>query len=359
MEKLSLTIAATKQKTYPVFIGEDILENISSYIDLSKYTKKIIVTDEQIPQEIIKKVSIGLGTSCEKVIIPSGDIHKNLDNVSKIWNRLVSLGADRSSLVIAVGGGVVSDIAGFAASAYMRGIAYITIPTTLLAQVDSSIGGKTVINFAEVKNLIGSFHQPNGVIIDVDCLLSLPEREFLSGFAEIIKHGLITDRAYFEKVTRKKPREYSKKEMIEIIKQSLKIKGEIVKADVTETGLRKKLNFGHTLGHAIEAVALSSSMPLLHGEAISIGMVGEAAIAKNIGLLSPEIYSDVKVSLEKTGLPTSVSVSFKEVMEKMRSDKKNMNGEIRWTLLKGIGEAVIDITVDNDIIEKNMKEVIL
>ena len=284
--------------------------------------------------------------------LPSGDNQKNIENAQKIWAALLDFGCDRKSLVINIGGGAIGDLGGFAASTYMRGIDFLQIPTTLLAQVDASVGGKVGINFAAVKNLISSFQQPIAVIVDSDILSTLPQREFISGFAEIIKHGLIADKKYFQSVTSKKPQEFSQDELIDIISRSIQIKADIVSQDEKEKNTRKLLNFGHTIGHAIEAISQEMEKPLLHGEAISIGMIAEGKISKILGLLSDKEYTILEQSLIKAGLPTTLSSPVNNVLEKIKSDKKNVKGETKFTLLENIGKAVINKSVDESTIRK-------
>ena len=221
------------------------------------------------------------------------------------------------------------------------------------------IGGKNGIDFSNVKNLIGTFNQPIGVIIDVQTLSSLPKREFLSGFAEIIKHGLIKDRKYFEKVTSKHPLEFNQDTLIDIIERSCKIKAEIVEADEIENGPRKLLNFGHTIGHAIESLSLESSTPLLHGEAISIGMLAGAKISHLMDLLSLSDLQRIKQSLINAGLPISTeSIEINKVLEKIKSDKKNEKGKVNFTLLQEIGKAVYNQNVPDEVIIQAIKYVI-
>jgi 3-dehydroquinate synthase len=272
--------------------------------------------------------------------------------VQKIWQGLLDAECDRKSLLIAVGGGVIGDMAGFAATTYMRGIDFVHVPTTLLAQVDSSVGGKTAIDFAGVKNLVGSFGQPVCTLIDVETLQTLPEREFVSGFGELIKHGLIRDKQFLDLVTGKKPRDFSPDELAEIITWSCRIKAAVVMEDERETGPRKALNFGHTVGHAVEALSLEGSSPLLHGEAVSIGMVVEAELAHAEGLLTSAEHDKVARLLAGAGLPTHIPADqdIPELLSKMRSDKKNVGGSIRFTLLERLGSAVWGKPVDEIII---------
>jgi 3-dehydroquinate synthase len=324
---------------YQVYIGSKIIADLSNFLSLDSYSKIIVIADEKVPNTFLK--------SYPKILISSGEINKNIDTVQIIWQRLLDLGADRKTLVINLGGGVIGDMGGFAASTYMRGIEFLQIPTTLLSAVDASVGGKVGIDFQGVKNLIGSFNQPIGVVIDVETFQSLPEREFISGFGEIIKHGIIADEPYFKLVTSKKPQDFSDLELIEIIKRSCQIKAQIISSDEKELGSRKLLNFAHTIGHALESASLTTGSPLLHGEAVSIGMIAEAKLAQELGLINENVLEEIKKALVSAGLPVKTSLTDIDLLISLISkDKKSDGGKINWTLIKGIGEAVINQTVD-------------
>lgn len=353
MKKITVNLSNEKQKDYSIFIGAKLIEKISSLINCAKFSSALIIIDKNIPPSFSKTLQTSLPMRNSTIHISCGEGEKNIEIVQKIWKALFDFNCDRQSLVINVGGGTIGDIGGFAASTFMRGIDFIQIPTTLLAQVDASVGGKVGINFAGIKNLIGTFQQPVTVIIDVDILSTLPKREFTSGFAEIIKHGAIADKKYFQFVTAKKPQDFSSQELVKIIKWSCQIKSDIVAADEKESGLRKILNFGHTIGHAIEALSHQTSHPLLHGEAVSIGMIAEGRISKIIGLLSDKEYKILEQAIIHAGLPTTTpGINVNKIMEKIKSDKKNEKGKINWTLLQSIGKAVYNQTVDELIIRK-------
>lgn len=324
---------------YKIFIGENILNDLSEIIDLKNYSKVIVIADSKVPKDIL--------SDYERIVIPSGEENKNIETVQTIWKELLERKADRKTLVINLGGGVIGDMGGFAAATYMRGINFLQVPTTLLSAVDASVGGKLGIDLGGIKNLIGSFNQPIGVVIDTNNFDSLPDREFISGFGEIIKHGIIANLNYFKKVTAKPPRDFSSEELIDIIKESVAIKSHIVSGDEKESGKRKLLNFGHTIGHAIESFSLSTDAPLLHGEAVSIGMVAEAKISEQRGLIIGNEVSKIKTALENTGLPVTYRITDKEqVISLLSKDKKSEGGKINWTLIKKIGEAVIDQDVN-------------
>lgn len=359
MKKLNIQIQ-NKQRNYSVLIGDGILKNIADLFEFNRYSKVLIITDRHVAKLILGKLRrvIPLGSGC--IILPSGENIKNIKIVQRIWKKLLENHCDRKTLVINLGGGVIGDVGGFAASTFMRGLNFLQIPTTLLAQVDASIGGKTGINFLGIKNLIGTFQQPIGVVIDTQTLETLPKREFLSGFAEIIKHGLICDKKYFFYVTSKSPLEFNSRELVEIITKSCRIKADIIQRDATEKDLRKILNFGHTIGHAIEALSLETARPFLHGEAINIGMLVESRISVLTGLLSEAECMLIKEHLNRAGLPNSNNITnFESIMEKIQSDKKNKKREINWTLLQSIGNAIYDQKVEKSIIRKALKNNLL
>src|SRR3989344_960549 len=335
---------------YKVYIGGGLIGKIKEIIDVSRFSKLVVITDEKLPQNYLN--------GFEKIIVASGENNKTIEIVQEIWRKMLDLKCDRKTLIINLGGGVIGDMGGFAASCYMRGVKFLQVPTTLLSAVDASVGGKVGINFEGVKNLIGSFNQPIGVIVDVDTFISLPDREFISGFGEIIKHGIIADEAYFEKVISKKPREFSKEELIQIIKRSCEIKAEIISSDEQESGNRKLLNFGHTVGHAIESNSFSSTNPLLHGEAVSIGMIAEAKISLELGLINSEQFQEIKKGLENSGLPTKYKIAESEKITGLISkDKKSEAGTVNWTLIREIGEAVINQKVDMSLVKTALLEI--
>ena len=239
----------------------------------------------------------------------------------------------------------------------MRGIDFIQIPTTLLSQVDASVGGKTGVNFLGFKNLIGTFSQPKAVIIDINTLSSLPKREYISGFGEIIKHAIILDKEYFKFVISKKTLDFTKDDLVKIIEKSCLLKASVIEKDEKEKDYRKILNFGHTIGHAIESLSQETKSPLLHGEAISIGMAKESYLANLAGLLSSTDYKIVYNSLQKAELPINYpkNIQTEKIYDKIIKDKKNQKGKILWTLIKEIGDPIIDQEIDKSIILKTIK----
>lgn len=353
MKKLTVHIHEKPACYYDILIGTGLLSKISELVDITAYTKAAIITDKNIASHYLQPLQQAISIPNITIVLEPGETHKTIESVQEIWKQLQEAKFDRKSLVINLGGGVIGDMGGFAASTYMRGIDFINIPTTILAQVDESVGGKTGIDFAGVKNLIGTFEQPKSVLIDLDTVATLPEREFVSGFAEIIKHGVILDKEYFEKVTAKPPLAFSPEELIDIIAGSCEIKKKVVEEDTTEKGSRKLVNFGHTIGHAIEALMLETEKPLLHGEAISIGMVAEAKLSELKLYISSEDVTVVLSTLEKAGLPVNIKeIPAEKILEKIANDKKTVGGTVKWTLLKQIGEASYDEEVDDDVVKK-------
>jgi 3-dehydroquinate synthase len=348
-----------------IIIGNGILEKLSSYFDFGRYSKVAILTDENIYRLFLKKTKQTLGKDIATIVIRPGEREKNIKTAETIWESMIKNRLDRGSLLINLGGGVVCDLGGFVAASYMRGIDYINIPTTLLAQVDAAIGGKTGIDFMGLKNVIGFFKEPETTIIDIDTLSTLPRRELIAAFGEIIKYGIIDGREYFALVTSKKPEKFNDKELIKIIKKAVGIKKTIIEKDFKEKGRRKILNYGHTVGHAIEILSLKTKKPLLHGEAIAIGMVIEAELAVNSGILSIEDYQSIKKSVENVGLPTKIPVDFNRIPEVVfetvkiiGSDKKNLYGKILFSLPKKIGLVDFNIEIPKqsiiEVIKKNL-----
>lgn len=288
-----------------------------------------------------------LGKDANIIRIQSGEIFKNLNSCELIWTQMTSLGFTRKSVLVNVGGGVIGDMGGFAASTYKRGIRFINVPTTLLAAVDANIGGKLGIDFCGFKNHIGLFRDPDAVIVSDVFLKTLSKRELRSGFAEVIKHGLIKDKNYWDSL---KESNFPNLEWKEIIKRSVEIKGEVVAEDFTEGGLRKILNFGHTLGHGIETWHLNEGKNILHGEAISAGMVLEAFLAHKKGLLTIDELEDISQNLLKIfGKYHIPPVS--ELLPIIFQDKKNLNSNISFSLLQGIGNCLFDQNIDIKLID--------
>lgn len=285
--------------------------------------------------------------------VDPGEENKNIDFCIGVWNTMLDFGADRKALMLNLGGGVVTDMGGFAASTFKRGIDFVQIPTTLLSQVDASVGGKTGIDLGNLKNIIGTFTQPKAVFISSAFLQTLDARQMRSGFAEVIKHGLIFDKDLFEQC---KTLDYEEDELDAIVHRSVAIKNEVITQDPTEKGLRKILNFGHTIGHAIEGHSLvTDSNPLLHGEAIAIGMICEAYISHKVNGLSIEALGEI-VSLftsryERYDFDASI---YATLIDLMRNDKKNEQQKLGFALLSAIGTCDYDRFVEEDLIKESL-----
>jgi len=278
-----------------------------------------------------------------KIQIESGETHKTLQTCDFIWKEMTAAGLDRNSLLINLGGGVIGDMGGFCAATYKRGIDFINIPTTLLSQVDASVGGKLGIDFHGFKNHIGLFREPNAILVDTTFLKTLPKRELRSGFAEIIKHSLIASSEQWNKLKLQSFDEYN---FSELVVSSAEIKKQVVKEDPLESGKRKILNYGHTIGHAIESYFLETKSRLLHGEAIAIGMICEAFIANEKDLIGDKELQEITRFI--LGVYNKVSIeenTFEEIIELMSQDKKNKGNKILMALPDGIGRAVWDVDV--------------
>lgn len=286
--------------------------------------------------------------------IPDGEKEKNIDTCKHLWNRLVELQADRKSLLINLGGGVIGDMGGFVASTFKRGFHFLNIPTTLLAQVDASVGGKLGIDLSEMKNLIGVFNNPQSIFICTDFLHTLPHEQLLSGFAEVLKHGLIADKEYWDFVKQIDVCNFS--EWKQVVARSVEIKNSVVMEDMYETGLRKILNFGHTIGHAIETLSLRhDTKPLLHGEAIAIGMICEAWLSYRVNHLPENNFTDIVTTFSKFYKKYDTSVlDFTQCMQLITQDKKNTKGTLSFSLLKQTGTCEFDISIDAELIKESL-----
>lgn len=302
-------------------------------------SNSIIVTDENVAKFHLEKIQTIF--NAKSVIIPAGEEHKNLETVSCLWKSFLQNGLDRKSTVIALGGGVIGDLSGFAAATYMRGIDWIGIPTTLLSMVDASLGGKTGFDLPEGKNLIGSFHPPKLVLADPSLLLTLPERELVSGMAEVVKHGMISDPELFELC--KRGMGWVKDNLEEVVKRAMAVKIKVIEEDPYEKGIRAALNLGHTVGHAVELV---SKFELRHGEAIAIGMAAEAKYAVRVGVAGVGLDEAIAESLSALGLPIQIpdTMPREEIIRVMRMDKKKNAKSIRFALPAEIGRVeLVDV----------------
>lgn len=329
-------------------------------IDLNNFSKIAVLTERKIAKLWLEELKNNLQAEVSEIIIEGGEKSKTLETCEQIWKKMLVFGLDRKSLLINLGGGVICDLGGFVASVYLRGIKYINIPTTLLAMVDASIGGKTGVNFLGIKNILGNFYESFKTVIETEFLKTLPKRLFLEGFGEIIKYGVIAGPDFFNFITSKKPTEFTDEELEKIIKKSIEIKLRIVEKDKTEKGLRKILNFGHTIGHALESLTLKRSNFLLHGEAVALGIIGESRLAYLMGLLTEKDFVRIEKAVSNAGLPKKIdNISINKVLEIIKFDKKNVGGEILFSLPKRIGEVDFDIQAPGELIIKAIKYITL
>jgi 3-dehydroquinate synthase len=350
---ISKRMQTIKANGYSVIFNNEGYYELNKIISENNYSTLFIIVDSITNDVCLPKLLPLIETESRIEIIEfeAGEINKNIETCIQIWNVLTELGADRKSLIINLGGGVVSDLGGFVASTFKRGIDFITIPTTLLAMVDAAIGGKTGIDLGNLKNQIGVINNPQLVVIDSDYLETLPQIEMRSGLAEILKHGLIFNKLYWKQFLDLSKLDFN--DFDTIIYDSIKIKNEIVTNDPKEKGIRKALNFGHTLGHAIESYFLehNSKNNLLHGEAIAIGMILESYISMTKNLISKAEYLEVKTTIksifEEVNFDKNDIIS---IVDLLIHDKKNENGKIKFVLLNGIGDFIIDQEVENEII---------
>jgi 3-dehydroquinate synthase len=323
-------------RSYPIYIGSGLLSDERLLQQHIAGHQVLIVSNETVAPLYLEQVkSAYKNIHTDVILLPDGEQYKSLNVLEEIFDILINNKHQRDTTIIALGGGVIGDIAGFAAACYQRGVNFIQIPTTLLAQVDSSVGGKTAVNHHKAKNMIGAFHQPKCVIIDVSVLNTLDERQFRSGLAEVIKYGMGFDHTFFEWLEQKMPQllQLSQEHLITAIKKSCSIKANVVSEDEREQGLRALLNLGHTFGHAIETAGEYKKW--LHGEAIAIGLYLAADLSHRMGYLEADAVSRVKALLEQTGFATGRphEVTVDQFMEIMSRDKKIMKGQQRFILL--------------------------
>lgn len=331
-------------RSYDIYIGKNILQNTGDIVASSFHGKKIgIVTDENVNYFYGDMVCGSLTTAgfeVHRIVLPAGEKTKSIDNLTVIYNELLGFEISRTDRIIALGGGVIGDLTGFAASTLLRGIPYIQIPTSLLAQVDSSIGGKVAVDLPAGKNLVGSFYQPDMVIIDPDCVKTLPHKFLCDGTAEIIKHGCIKDISLFERLISFKNENEYLDNIGDIIFTNCSIKSAIIENDETDIGERMLLNFGHTFGHALESYFGYEAYT--HGEAVAIGMCVITKAAERLGLTQTGCYDAVRAVVLKYGLPCEVNIeNIDEIVHKMLVDKKSSGENISLILLKCIGESYI------------------
>lgn len=348
MQTLNLDLA---QRSYPIHIGAGLIDALPDLSTVVRQEQVFVITDDHVGPLHGQRFDHALrraGLSAQWLTLPAGESSKNAEVLGQIHTFLLSAQADRKSTIFALGGGVIGDLAGFAAATYMRGIDFVQVPTTLLAQVDSSVGGKTGINHPLGKNMIGAFHQPRAVIADVDCLRTLPARELSAGLAEVLKHGAILDADYFHTTVEAMPRlrALDGAALERAIVRSCEIKAEVVRQDERETGMRAWLNFGHTFGHAIEA-SLGYGV-WLHGEAVGAGMVIAARLSRALGYLDDTAVAQIQQGVTAAGLPAELPpIGVKAFLRLMASDKKADADGIRYVVLKAIGQAANETVPDD------------
>jgi 3-dehydroquinate synthase len=335
-------------RSYPIHIGPGLLSQPDLIVPHLLQKRVMVVTNTTVAPLYLAQLTATLesaGVKVATVVLPDGEAYKNWETLNLIFDALLTDRAERKTTLIALGGGVIGDMTGFAAACYQRGVPFVQIPTTLLAQVDSSVGGKTGVNTRHGKNLVGAFHQPNAVIADVATLDSLPEREFNEGFAEIIKHAAIRDASLLDLVEAKSS---IREHLVELVARNVAIKAAVVEEDERETtGTRALLNFGHTIGHGIEAAGGYGRF--LHGEAISLGLVAATRLSVEKSGLDPAAGERLLAALKTYGLPTTLAADVPDdaILSAMGRDKKFEAGQIRFVLLKSLGEAFVSDAVEN------------
>ena len=352
MSKLHLDLG---ERSYPIFIDSGLLSDTSLLSSYIRSTRVCIISNDIVHPLYAKQVKAQLaGYQVDEVILPDGESEKSLANFDKIMSHLLANGHGRDTTLIALGGGVIGDICGFAAACYQRGIDFIQIPTTLLSQVDSSVGGKTAVNHPLGKNMIGAFYQPKAVLIDIDSLSSLPDREFNAGMAEVIKYGILGDSVFFEWLEQNADSIIAKESdtLKYLIERCCQCKADIVSADETEAGVRALLNLGHTFGHAIEAE--QGYGVWLHGEAVSAGMVIAANLSVEMNLLQSSELRRIEMLLAKFDLPLAApeNMGFDEFVVHMKRDKKNLAGNMRFIVPTAIGKSEIRDDISNQLLQQ-------
>ena len=342
---------------YQIYFNESGYLALNDLLENKNYSKIFILVDSNTNEHCLPSFLslIATDSPVEIVEIEPGESLKSIVACVELWQLLTEMGADRKSLLLNLGGGVITDLGGFVAATFKRGIDFINVPTTLLAMVDASIGGKTGVDLGHLKNQIGSITAPTMVVIDPVYLHTLPQKEMRSGLAEMLKHGLIADRSYWDKFQQLETLDFD--DIDGLIYDSVRIKNSIVMTDMTENGIRKTLNFGHTLGHAIESHFLNSDNPLLHGEAVAIGMLLESFISMKKHLLPAADFLQIRNTINDIYPPVAISDDdVRQILQLLVHDKKNEYGSVRFCLLHGIGRAVIDQEVDNQLIINAFKD---
>lgn len=346
-----------QERTYEIQIGRGLLGRSGPFLaDHCPAAHVVIITDDVVRPLYVDPIADGLrraGSRADVLTVPAGESSKSVDVAFELWNELLRLGTDRQSVVVAVGGGVVGDLAGFVAATFARGLAFVQVPTTLLAQVDSSVGGKVGVNLPEAKNLVGSFWQPRGVLIDTDVLHTLANRQYRAGLAEVVKYGVILDADFFAYLEAHVAGLAGRDPdvLTHVVARCCRLKADVVEQDETErTGVRAVLNYGHTFCHALEAAGSYSQ--LLHGEAVAIGMLCASRLAERLGHVDRELTRRQLDLLRALALPTQVpDVDHGQLLRLMRHDKKTTSGELRFVLPTEMGHVeLVDGVDDGDVL---------
>lgn len=361
MRKVSVALGTA---SYDILMGTDLSEQLQAFIKQAGFSKKALLISDTTVGKLYGDKVLGLlraaGLRAELFLVEAGESSKSLAVAEEIYTKAIEIGLDRKSAIFALGGGVIGDLAGFIAATYMRGIALVQLPTSLLAQVDSSVGGKVAVNHRLGKNMIGAFYQPRAVFMDLTMLKSLPKREIYTGLAEIIKYGIIYDRELFTYLE-----EHAEAIMrldldavAHIVARSCEIKAAVVSQDERESGQRIILNFGHTLAHAIESE--TGYVRYNHGEAVAIGMIGAANISQEMGLIDAATAKQVKAIVRKFHLPVKAAgCTVAKMFEIIFHDKKTVNGNVQWVLMTGIGSVQVDKNVPDILVKKVMADICL
>ncbi|MCX6275638.1 MAG: 3-dehydroquinate synthase [Bacteroidetes bacterium] len=346
-----------RSRNYQVHLGDDALHLVEKYLSANARiiaSRKIILVDDNTKEHCLPQLQEAAISLRDAVVleIPNGEASKSIDTIARLWKELTDLGADRNTVLVNLGGGVVSDIGGFTAATYMRGIHFVNVPTTLLSMVDASVGGKNGINFGGYKNQVGTFDEPGALFVWPDFLKTLPSNELRSGFAEVIKHAIISDQNKWNEVSAIE--NFNSVNWFEVIKESIWTKNKIVNSDYRDKHLRKSLNFGHTIGHALESYSQKHNSDILkHGEAIAIGMIGEIFLSEKLCGLN-KINADEICRFIAGHYPLSFHFENDELLSLIKGDKKNESDHVNFSLIRSIGEPVINQHADEALILQSL-----
>ena len=342
-----ITVQIPNSDSYNIVIGEAILKDLATHISSFIRSSVFVITDRTVADIYLDQVLSELPSGTKSFVFEPGEQSKTLDTVQQMYQAFADASLDRKSLVINLGGGITTDMGAFAASTYLRGMDFINISTSLEGMVDASVGGKTGVNLDGKKNQVGMFVQPQMVIMDIDTLKTLDDRHMIAAMSEVIKHALVWDQQYLLDLEQNMS-------TLDLVKRSVEIKADVVEQDERESGLRKLLNFGHTIGHALESWSFGTANPLLHGEAVSLGIVAECHISMQQGLISSDDLDRVEQVLREYKLITHIELPLEidSIVGLLSKDKKIESGQIKWTLLEGLGRGVVDKSVSDDQILK-------